>query len=220
MTTWWDRADHPKIRHKWGVPNDFPIWISDDGNTIRVLKTRQAGNGDIRPEHDWRIPHAYVDWAKQYGMTAQIHLAHCFAMAAQDVEQAYYATCRVEVSKGDLTAVFGIEPQRLPYFFKDRDYTLDAHGRRQRIFHAVRPHVRADGVAVPMQFRGLKEFSWAGYHVSITVPGRDHFLLQEFDVPSVVYNPKTYRKRPDHISEPDVAAWLKQKLKAGMGAYR
>ena len=132
----------------------FPIWVSDDGSTIRALKTREASNGSIRADYDWRIPYAYTEWAKQYGLTAQLHLTHCFATATSEIERSYYSTCRVEVSKGDLTAVFGIEPQRVPYFFKDRDYTLDAHGRRKRVFHAVRPHVRSDGTAMPMQFRG------------------------------------------------------------------
>jgi hypothetical protein len=219
MTMWWDRPDHPKGHRKWGVPNDFPIWVSDDGNTIRALKTREASNGDIRPDYDWRIPYAYSEWAKQYGLTAQIHLSHCFANAANEVERTYYSTCRVAVSKGDLTAVFGIEPQRVPYFFRDRDYTLDEHGRRKRVFHAVRPHVRGDGTAMPMQFRGEKEFDWAGYHVSITVPGRDHFLLQEFDVPCMILRRRDLRNK-DHIKEADIATWLKKKIKAGFGAYR
>jgi hypothetical protein len=216
LTVWWDRPDHPKTRHKWGVPNEFPIWISDDGNTIRALKTRETDRGSIRSEYDWRIPYAYTAWAKQYGLTAQLHLTHMFAVVARDVEQSYYATCRVEVSKGELTAVFGIEPTRIPYFFRDRDVTLTKNGRRERIFHVVRPHVRGDGTAVPMKFRGLREFEWAGYHVSITVPGRDHFLLQEFDVPAVVLKRKSARGK----TESEVAAWLKEKIKSGFGAYR
>ena len=217
LTVWWDRPDHPKIHEKWGVPNEFPIWISDDGEKIRALKTREASNG-YRPEHDWRIPYAYEKWAKQYGLTAQLHLSHMFASASMEIERTYYATCRVEVSKGDLTAVFGIEPQRCPYFFRDRDVTLDAHGHKQRVFHSVRPHVRADGTAIPLQYRGLKEFTWAGYAVSITVPGRDHLLLQEFDVPLMMLK-RGSRRPKDSLAEPDFANWLKEKIKAGIGGY-
>jgi hypothetical protein len=217
MTVWWDRPDH-KVRQKWGVPNDFPIWVSDDGSVIRALKTRESSNG-IRAAHDWRIPYGYSEWAKQYGLTAQLHLTHLFAIAARDIEESYYATCRVEVSKGDLTAVFGIEPQRIPYFFQDRDVTLTAQGRKQRVFHSVRPHVRSDGTAVPMQFRGLREFEWAGYHVSITVPGRDYFLPQEFDVP-VRWKKHKARLGKDDIRQPDVAEYLKKQMKAGLGAWK
>jgi hypothetical protein len=35
---------------------------------------------------------------------------------------------------------------------------------------------------MPFSFRGERDFDWAGYHVKITIPGRDHFLLNEFDV--------------------------------------
>jgi len=137
---------------------------------------------------------------------------------ARDVEESYYATCRIAVSKGDLTAVFGIEPQRVPYFFKDRDVVLNQHGHKQRIFHPVRPHVKADGTAVPMRFRGLKDFEWAGYHVSITVPGRDHFFLQEFNVP--LYDVGRRNKSKNYIGESEVATYLKKKIKSGFGAIR
>ena len=218
LTMWWDRPDHPKSHHKWGTPNTFPIWISDDGQTLRALKTREMGNGSMRPEHDWRIPHAYKEWAKQYGLTPQLHLTHIFCHAARDVEQSYYATCRVEISKGDLTAVFGIEPQRIPYFFQDRDVTLNRYGHKERVFHVVRAHMKKDGTPVPIQYRGLKEFEWAGYHVSITIPGKDHFLLQEFNVP--VYSVKDRRPRKGMVDESEIAGWLKRKLKAGFGAFR
>ena len=33
--------------------------------------------------------------------------------------------------------------------------------------------------------RGEREFNWAGYQISITVPGRDHVPLQEFNVGGV-----------------------------------
>src|SRR5262249_23276229 len=139
VTVWWDRPD--KKWMKWGVPNSFPIWISDDGERLRALKTREKPSGSIRPENDWRIPNEYEEWAKRYGLTAQLKLTHLFAHAARDFEEAHYGTCRVEVSKGDLTAVFTIEPHRVPYFFKDRDITLNKEGRKERVFHVVRAHM-------------------------------------------------------------------------------
>ena len=212
MTVWWDRPDHPKSHNKWGIPNSFPIWCSDDGTIIRALKTREASDGTIRAEHDWRIPHAYEEWAKTYGLTAQLHLTQMFCHLARDMEEAAFATCRVEVTKGDLTAVFGIEPHRCAYFFKDRDITLNEYGHKQKVFHVVRAHMHK-GKAMPLQYRGLKEFKWAGYDVSITIPRKDHFMLQEFNLPAYSYKKRTKMKG---MGEGDVAEWLKRKIKQGL----
>jgi len=217
MTVWWDRPDHPKTHNKWGIPNSFPIWCSDDGTIIKALKTREAGDGTIRAEHDWRIPHAYEEWAKTLGLTAQEHLTQMFCHLARDMEEAAYATCRVEVTKGDLSAVFGIEPHRCPYFFKDRDITLNEYGHKQRVFHVVKSHIH-QGKAVPLQYRGLTEFKWAGYDVSITIPGKDHFMLPEFNVPMRSYKNKARIPRGG-MKEADLAEWLKQKIKRGFGAH-
>jgi hypothetical protein len=89
---------------------------------------------------------------------------------------------RVAVSKGDLTASFGINPRRLAYFFRDRDVVVTVSGQRKRILHYVRPHIREDGRAVKAHFRGAHSFKWAGYDVYVTIPGRDHFLLPEFNL--------------------------------------
>ena len=92
---------------------------------------------------------------------------------------------RVVASKGNLNATFGVEIKRTSYFFKDRDVTLTAKGRRARIFHIVRPHVRhtkRGEEAVKLHFRGLRKFTWAGYRIDITVPGLDHFNVAEIDV--------------------------------------
>lgn len=90
---------------------------------------------------------------------------------------------RVNVHKGDLTAVFGVNIHRMSYFFKDRDYEVTMYGRRRPVFHVVRSHIRHTkygDVAVRLHFAGAKHFHWAGYDVDITVPGLDHNLLAEF----------------------------------------
>jgi len=217
MTCYWDRPNHPKSRKvmKWGVPQTFPLWISEDGSVIRVLKTRETSDGQIRPEHDWRIPYGYQQWAKQYGLTAQVHLSHLFCNATKEIEQTNFATCRVRVTKGDVSAVFGIEPQRVPYFFQDRDVTLTESGHKQKIFHAVHPFQRADGSWTQWQFRGLREFEWAGYHVKITVPGRDHFIPQEFNV-GLMSAPPGRRKHKGELAEGEVAQWMQRKMDRGL----
>jgi hypothetical protein len=58
---------------------------------------------------------------------------------------------------------------------------VNENGRRKRIFHIVRPHVRADGRAVKMHFRGMRDFAWNGYRIVVTVPGLHHAELSELN---------------------------------------
>lgn len=187
LTMWWDSA-RPMGKHsmKWGRPTEFPVNIADDGS-VRILKTRRRTNGSYRKAWDWRIPHEYQRWSELYGVDPQLHLGHIFCDTVHHVEFAGYSMLRVEVyhPKEDLVAVFGLNPRRTPYFFQDRDIVLTENGVKRPIFHMVRPYTRKDGTKVPTQFRGLRDFVWAGYRVKITVPGRDHFLLGEIDIEAV-----------------------------------
>ena len=137
------------------------------------------------PHHTWRIPGYYTRWAKKLGTTPNLLLSNIFVDAAKAVEQAAYSMVRVTVHNhtagGDLTAVFGVDVKRLPYFFQDRDITLTESGARKRAFHIVRAHERKSGSAVKFHFRGEKNFTWAEYQVEITIPGRDHFNLVDMD---------------------------------------
>jgi hypothetical protein len=192
LTIWWD-SPRKKFGHKWGVPNDIPIFVSKNGNTIKPLKTIKTrmvrvgkkGNNfdyDLIPLREWQFPAAYQQWAEDYGLSIELHLPRIFCDAVRDYEHSQYAMARVAVSKGDLTASFGINPRRLAYFFRDRDIVVTVSGQRKRILHYVRPHIREDGRAVKAHFRGAHRFKWAGYDVYVTIPGRDHFVLSEFNV--------------------------------------
>ena len=46
-------------------------------------------------------------------------------------------------------------------------------------------HVRKDGTAVKMHFRGLRDFTWAGYRVHISIPGLDHLDINDMDIGAV-----------------------------------
>lgn len=213
VTIWWDRVSRAdRSLMKWGRPEEFAVNISDNGKHIRVLKTRQKNHDEIGPWWHWGIPGYSKDWARQHGVDGQTHLAHVFCSAVQDVEYAAYSMLRVEVSKDSLAAVFGLSPRRTAYFFQDRDITLTEAGVKKRIFHMVRPYVDKRGVAHPMHFRGLREFSWAGYQVRITVPGRDHVSLLECDV-SATYE----RKNKKYLTEPQFAKKLKNIIHANPG---
>jgi hypothetical protein len=186
---------------------------------MRALKTRRNGSS-FRPEWDWCLEFE-TDWEeRKRGFTPQIVLARKFCDAARMVEQASYAMCRVEVSKGDLTATFGVDPRRMSYFFRDRDIKLTTDGATKPIFHIVRPHQRVDGSIVPMHFRGLKQFSWADYNVCITVPGRDHLMLPEFDVGAVAPPQHGKWSKKEYLDERQIAERIKDNIKHGVGAYR
>ena len=216
MSIWWDRPHDPKhSRRKWGVPQKFYVWIADDGNTMRVLKTRKRGSKFLAA-WDWCIDYQVSVDDRNRGYTPQLVLARKFCDAAKLMEHAAYAMCRVEVSKGEMAATFGVSPKRMAYFFRDRDVNLTADGQTKRIFHIVRPHVRSNGIVVPMHFRGLKQFTWADYSVSITVPGRDHFMLPEFDVGGQ-YPPEHGRWSKKLVTEEEIAAQLKNWIEQGTG---
>jgi ribosomal protein L32E len=125
-------------------------------------------------------------------------LTEIFIATANSYENANLAMTRVCATKGDLSAVFGVDIKRTAYFFKDRMTTLNASGRRVPIFHIVRAHKRrtkTSSTVVKFHFRGERKFVWNGYQVSITVPGLHHTPLAEFDVGSVDIDKLNPRER-------------------------
>jgi hypothetical protein len=209
MTVWWDKPLDPKM--KWGAPQEFGIFVSRDGKQVTALrqcdtelievpsrqerpKGRRKGgrNPDLRmrrslghtfvPKRAFHMPSELERWAKDNGDNVQHFLTELFKEAVQHNEGTQFSMTRVTASKGDLAATFSVNIHRTSYFFQDRDIELTDDGKRKRIFHFVRPHVRADGTQVKAHFRGENEFTWAGYDIKITIPGRDHFILADLDV--------------------------------------
>lgn len=237
MTVWWDQPqDEKRAKKQSGTPEDYAVYISADGSDVHVLpmheteylpiRRKKASHGYKRgnmftvPHRTWTIPKHYVNWAKHHGQDANTFLTSLFLDAAHSVEMAGYSMVRVAVHNGPLTATFGVDVNKLPYFFQDRDIVLGATGSRKRAFHLVRPHVRRDGAAVKMHFRGEKDFTWAGYSVSITIPARDHFMLTEFDVGADDLREVPKKDRKLYMTEKKVAAMLVDKIKHGLGGSR
>jgi hypothetical protein len=218
LTVWWDTSDSKFGRHrKYGIPNDIAIFVSKDGKKIVPLKQietrmvrvgRQGNNFDysLIPQRAWYFPKQYEQWALDHGLSIELHLAHLFCTVMKKYEYSQLSTARVSVSKDDLTASFGINPRRLAYFFRDRDIIVTVNGQRKRILHYVRPHIREDGTAVKAHFRGTREFMWAGYKVYITIPGRDHILLPEFNVG--LSDEFWYKKKNNLIEEKEIGRML------------
>jgi hypothetical protein len=87
----------------------------------------------------------------------------------------------VRAHQGGCVAAFGIDLKRGPVFFKDRDKetALARDGKRKRIFHAVRSHVRqvpGGPTTVQAHYRGLRTFLWNGRRIHIVLPELTHLL--------------------------------------------
>lgn len=217
-TVWWDEG-----KKGYGVPQEFYVFISADGKNIEVLRILSTEMKEIYskrkhewfdiPQRQWRIPNEYENWARTNGMTADMHLAHVFCTIMTRHEYAQSAMARIAVKKGDLTAIFCISPRRMAYFFQDRDITLTKNGAKQRVFHLVKPYSYTSKtgkeVNIKMHFRGLRNFTWAGYNVSVTVPGLDHLLLDELNIP---VSDEHWISKGEAIIEPEVLGKIVSEL--------
>lgn len=196
VTAFWDKPEHrsDKAFKKGGVPWDIPVLVTPDGS-VQMLKVLNSDPVKVRctkdkrdkrfvyiPQRRWEIYEPLVRWAKYHKMEPEAYLASLFIEVANMYEQGNASVIRVTAMRGDLAAAFAVNIKRTPYFFKDRDVVLGDHGQVKRIFHIVRPHVRATGSAVKMHFRGLRDFHWNGYEIKITVPVRDHVSPTDFNV--------------------------------------
>jgi hypothetical protein len=246
MTVYWDRLDHRS--HKWlktagkkgGIPQEYAVCVEKATGRVRVLKmlmhdsvrvrhTRGTDRGKMFsiPNTHWAIPTDYLNWATgRLHVSPEDYLRRLFIEAALMYESASLGSMiRVEVKKGDLVAVFGVDAKRTSYFFKDRDVaaaSVTESGRRVPIFHSVRPHLRRTKkgeVGVRMAFRGEKKFEWAGYSVEITVPGRDHFHLSEFDV-GLESIPEHAPMRKDAIDTAGIAERLLGYMRKGFSEWK
>jgi hypothetical protein len=235
LTVYWDRTDHHSKgfdkRHKGGIPQDYAVCVDKSGK-VRILRMLIHEKVNIRTRHGidrgkmfsipnthWGIPTDYLNWAVGRKESPENYLRRCFIEAALMYETASLGSMiRIEATKGGLTAAFAVEIKRTAYFFKDRDVgNVTATGRKKPIFHIVRPHMRHTkhgDKPVKMQFRGDKEFEWAGYQIKITVPGIDHFHLPEFNVGSVSLAAHEVKKGMVNMAE------LGDRLKEGMQKWK
>ena len=214
LVTFWEDHTQRRIKalRRGGVPYQFPIWLGNDGK-LRMPKTKTAWNS-------WQYHEEYRHRAKKAGTDVHTMFGVFFRNMVIDWERANWSTVRVNVHHDGMTASFGVALNRVPYFFQDRDYQVTEDGKRQRIFHVVRAHTRKDGAVVPMHFRGLRNFTWAGYNVSITIPGRDHLdFYREFNVGSLDASAIKRRDRKSLIMLPQLAKRFNQYVSNRVGAW-
>ena len=224
VTTYWDQPRDKKWKQ--ALPTEFLIAITPAGEvfplkeyrmrTVRATSKRKhwqpgqtrgrAGGGTITVPI-WDVHEFYKDWAAEHSMTAEKFMSWLFFAAASMYEAGNRGMIRVEASKDNHAAVFGVDIKRTPYFFKDRGVTLNEHGHRRRIFHIVRPHTRVTEPTVPMHFRGERQFDWNGFDIRITVPGLHHIAMPEF-TPGVETYDNVAQFPPGRFTQKQVGTWL------------
>lgn len=214
-------------------PIEFAVGVLPNGEvkplqtlnqSNQVIRHRKRGRGletSVVQHQKWGIPPHVKEWfndqttestklSDNNRLKSPIELMKfVFIYAANAWTSSHASMINVMATRGNLTAAFSVDVKRTPYFFKDRDVTLTARGRKARIFHVVRPHARTlrDGrtLALRMHFRGLRQFRWNGYEIHVSVPGRDHLALQEFNVPSLdKFDPDLVGQR---VSGPGALGW-------------
>jgi hypothetical protein len=112
--------------------------------------------------------------------------AHAYFSFARAMTIAALEGVQISIRRDGMTARVGVPLHLVPSFFRDRDFTVDSQGRREKIFHAVAAHDRhfADGRVIPVgeHFRGLRRFRWKDWEVAISVPGIHHHAAEGIDV--------------------------------------
>jgi hypothetical protein len=195
VTAYWDELSFSKMKH--GAPTEFPVVVNEDG-TVRLLRSRISQTQSIRHKRGlekgtistitrerWGVDEWFLEWAFDHQKNPQDFLTGLFIDVCNTFQQVNSSMIRVSAKKGAVSATFGVDVTRTPRFFDDREVTLNSNGKKQRVFHIARAHMRrtADGrsIGIKTHFRGLRKFSWNGYDILITVPGREHLDILEFN---------------------------------------
>ena len=192
-TVYWDTF-HGSM--KGGAPTEFALNISPSGEihilkilenkniTIRGKKGKGRGSTFTVPQRRWGVPEFFEGWAKEHGEDVRPFLASVFIETANAQIAAANSMIKVKAYKGRLAAIFSVNVLRTPYFFKDRDLCVNDRGKKKKIFHIVKTHIRKTGSVVRTHFRGMREFNWNGYKIRITVPGWHHVNTHDLDIGS------------------------------------
>jgi len=226
-TIYWDNVEQRgKWKCRFGVPQDYPLVIAPDGsvkllrqlshtnNQIRHKRGKDRGRLSTLPGRRWVPVNPWFEmWSREYGSNAEQFLTALFVQTANLYEAANSSMIRIMASKGKVTASFGVDVKRTPYFFRDRDMTLTDSGSKRRIFHIVRPHSRKNGSAVKFHFRGERKFKWNDYEINIMVPGRDVLNIAEFNVP--IIDGDRIKEGQDTIGTKELARKLRSNLVDG-----
>lgn len=124
----------------------------------------------------------------------------------------------VRVKKHGRVATFSINMLRTPYFFADRQKTVNENGNTEKILHIVRPHERTLRgnlkKVIKAHWRGLRRFTWNDYDVSIGMPGAHYNPLTEFTAQLWDSEDLKREKKGPGISMPEVATLIDRAVTA------
>ena len=166
---------------------NYYVSIDEDLN-ITPLKELHVKEVPVRPKvsrknnRPFSIRRAYwqqapyiEDMAKEHHETLE-EAATYLTWIAINSALAMDSGVHVRVAKGSKRVTFAIDMLRTPYFFKDRDKTVNENGKTQKIFHIVAGHKRklANGeeTTVKSHFRGIRKFMWNGFKINILLTGK------------------------------------------------
>lgn len=185
---------HPE-KETFGIPCEFPIVV--EGSEVRPLlmltqhtqtiRHRRDANGEGRTttvKHQrWGISPDLVEWAADHNRNPVEMAGYLFKQMAAQFTHTANQTIRVEARDRNTSAVFVVDILRTPQFFADREKVKSASGRTAPIFHIVRPHLRTlkngKQIGIKAHFAGVSRFTWNGFQINITVPGKDHVALSD-----------------------------------------
>lgn len=196
---------------------------TDTYNLLKVLQPKEylIPNGkrcDKFTRMEWRTPEFLHSIATDTpervaeGMTAESFAREIFIIVC-NAALTDESGITVRVNKGGLVCKFAIDMLRAPYFFADRDKVVNHNGRTKKILHVVRAHERKSNGGskmIKMHFRGLREFIWDGYEVTIGMPGKHFRSLYEATMES--YNEFADTKGRKVVTSPIMAGLLKRAL--------
>jgi hypothetical protein len=198
---------------------ELPLEITEDGRVrpLKILRELRAPRpfrltrGENILTRTWDYPYSKACMKGMSGeaknMAPQDYILCKIGLALRCYEEATSSIIQVRATKNGVCTLINVNVEETPDFFEDREDVI-VDGIKKRIFHIVRPHERVTRnhtALVHLHFRGLRQFVWNGYEIEISVPGRDHFLLNEVDIPT------TEESDPAVASGyelPQVASWL------------
>jgi hypothetical protein len=197
----------------------FFVYVSDDGEMFPApMKKSEAirlpKKGGVIHRSVWQhgLPDALLtDWRKHEGQehATAADVAKCFFALAANYTVLSAGGLQIRAKRGSAVALFNIDMLRTPYFFKDRERTVTVNGNSKKIFHIVRTHKRRlkNGTErfVKTHFRGERKFTWNGHEITITMPGKHHTPLQEFNGPLYVQGDLDIPEANDRIDLDETA---------------
>ena len=191
---------HDSHKTRKGLSLSFFVRVCADGTiasqrskSIRTVPIRHRKGGvSFITRASWEYPDFLKECADRCNNTIEEHMRHLFCTLANFWAESHASMIMVSARKGSLTAKFSIDVLKTPDFFQDRDIVIGDHGKRLRIFHLVRTHARdfANGRStyVRTHFRGVRQFAWHGYNITIDVPGRTKLDFTTVDIGSLDFD--------------------------------